>query len=170
MLRAPLNCSMLLLPQRLSGEQAACRSLNSHQPVLWAPALDDPLPWDQQACWTPGSTSQAPLQWHPQSSPESCSSGLNGPIHTQSEEPTALHPGSLRKAWTPNTGNFSAWFYPWPPSEVPILNPLLPETSQVCRVGGLELWVSECGSWGRNIRTHGKPGKDSFLHVRPADS
>ena len=34
---------MLLLPQRLSGEQAACRSLNSHQPVLGAPAVDDPF-------------------------------------------------------------------------------------------------------------------------------
>ena len=104
------DCSVLVLPQRLSGEQAACRSLNSHQPVLWAPALGDPLPWDQQSCWTPGSTAQAPLQWHPQSSPESCSSGLNGPIHTQPGEPTALHPGSLRKAWTPSTGAFSAWF------------------------------------------------------------
>ena len=39
------DCSLLLLPQRLSGEQAACRSLNSHQPVLWAPPLSDPLPW-----------------------------------------------------------------------------------------------------------------------------
>ena len=104
------DCSVLLLPQRLSGEQAACRSLNSHQPVLWAPPLDDPLPWDQQSCWTPGSTAQAPLQWHPQSSPESCSSGLNGPIHAQPGEPTILHPGSLRKAWTPSTGAFSAWF------------------------------------------------------------
>ena len=46
---------MLLLPQHLSGEQAACRSLNSYQPVLWAPALGNPLPWDQQSCWTPGS-------------------------------------------------------------------------------------------------------------------
>ena len=34
---------MLLLPQHLSGEQAASRSLSSHQPVLWAPALDDPF-------------------------------------------------------------------------------------------------------------------------------
>ena len=104
------DCSVLLLPQRLSRQQAACRSLNSHQPVLWAPPLDDPLPWDQQSCWTPGSTAQAPLQWHPQSSPDSCSSGLNGPIHAQPGEPTALHPGSLRKTWTPSTGPFSAWF------------------------------------------------------------
>ena len=104
------DCSVLVLPQRLSGEQAACRSLNSHQPVLWAPPLSDPLPWDQQSCWTPGSTAQAPLQWHPQSSPDSCSSGLNGPIHAQPGEPTALHPGSLRKAGTPSTGAFSAWF------------------------------------------------------------
>ena len=104
------DCSVLLLPQRLSGEQAACRSLNSHQPILWAPPLDDPLPWDQLSCQTPGSTSQAPLQWHPQTSPESYSSGLNGPIHTQPGEPTALHPGPLRKAWTPSTGAFSAWF------------------------------------------------------------
>lgn len=37
------DCSVLLLPQRLSGQQAACRSLNSQQPVLWAPPLDDPL-------------------------------------------------------------------------------------------------------------------------------
>ena len=58
----------------------------------------------------PGSTAQAPLQWHPQSSPESCSSGLNGPIHAQPGEPTALHPGSFIKAWTPSTGAFSAWF------------------------------------------------------------
>ena len=36
--------------------------------------------------------------------------GLNGPIHAQPGEPTALHPGSLRKAWTPSTGAFSAWF------------------------------------------------------------
>ena len=104
------DCSVLLLPQRLSRQQAACRSLNSHQPILWAPPLDDPLPWDQQSSWTPGSTSQAPLQWHPQSSPESYSSGLNGPIHAQPGEPTALHPGSLRKTWTPSTGPFSAWF------------------------------------------------------------
>ena len=104
------DCSVLLLPQRLSGEQAACRSLNSHQPILWAPPLDDPLPWDQQSCRTPGSTAQAPLQRHPQSTPDSCSSGLNGPIHAQPGEPTALHPGSLRKAWTPSTGAFSAWF------------------------------------------------------------
>ena len=104
------DCSVLLLPQRLSRQQAACRSLNSHQPVLWAPPLDDPLPWDQLSCQTPGSTSQAPLQWHPQTSPESYSSGLNGPIHTQPGEPTTLHPGPLRKAWTPNTGAFSAWF------------------------------------------------------------
>ena len=102
--------SVLLLPQRLSRQQAACRSLNSHQPILWAPPLDDPLPWDQLSCQTPGSTSQAPLQWHPQTSPESYSSGLNGPIHTQPGEPTALHPGPLRKAWTPSTGVFSAWF------------------------------------------------------------
>ena len=104
------DCSVLLLPQRLSGEQAACRCVKSHQPVLWAPPLDDPLPWDQQSCWTPGSTAQAPLQWYPQSSPESCSSGLNGPIHAQPGEPTALHPGSLIKSWTPSTGAFSAWF------------------------------------------------------------
>ena len=52
--------SVLLLPQRLSRQQAACRSLNSHQPVLWAPPLDDPLPGDQQSCQTPRSTSQAP--------------------------------------------------------------------------------------------------------------
>ena len=37
------DCPVLLLPQHLSGEQAACRSLNSHQPVLWAPPLDDPF-------------------------------------------------------------------------------------------------------------------------------
>ena len=74
------------------------------------PPLDDPLPWDQQSCWTPGSTAQAPLQRHPQSTPDSCSSGLNGPIHAQPGEPTALHPGSLRKTWTPSTGPFSAWF------------------------------------------------------------
>ena len=104
------DCSVLLLPQHLSRQQAACRSLNSQQPVLWAPPLDDPLPGDQQSCWTPGSTAQAPLQWHPQSSPESYFSGLNGPINTQPGEPTALHPGSLRKAWTPSTGAFSAWF------------------------------------------------------------
>ena len=104
------DCSVLLLPQRLSRQQAACRSLNSHQPILWAPPLDDPLPWDQLSCQTPGSTAQASLQWHPQSSPESYSSGLNGPIHTQPGEPTALHPGPLRKAWTPSTGAFSAWF------------------------------------------------------------
>ena len=68
LLRASLNCSVLLLPQRLSGEQAACRSLNSHQPVLWTPTLDDHPPWDQYSCWTPGSTAQALLQWHPESS------------------------------------------------------------------------------------------------------
>ena len=44
------------------------------------------------------------------SSPESCSSCLNGSIHTHPGEPRALHPGSLRKAWTPSTGAFSAWF------------------------------------------------------------
>ena len=104
------DCPVLLLPQHLSGELAACRSLKSQQPVLWAPPLDDPLPWDQQSSWTPGSTSQAPLQWHPQISPESCSSGLNGPIHVQPGEPTTLHPGSLIKSWTPSTGAFSAWF------------------------------------------------------------
>ena len=105
------DCSVLLLPQRLSGEQAACGSLNSHQPVLWAPSLDDPLPWDQQSCWTPGSTLQALLQWHSHSAHQNPAPlGLNGPIHTQPEEPTALHPGSLRKAWTPSTGAFSAWF------------------------------------------------------------
>ena len=36
--------------------------------------------------------------------------GLNGPIHAQPGEPTALHPGSFIKAWTPSTGAFSAWF------------------------------------------------------------
>ena len=46
-------------------EQAASRSLSSHQPVLWAPALDDPLPWDQQSFWTPGSTAQAPPSMTP---------------------------------------------------------------------------------------------------------
>ena len=105
------DCSVLVLPQRLSGEQAACRSLSSHQPVLWAPPLGDPLPWDQQSCWTPGSTAQAPafndiLRAHQNPAPL----GLNGPIHDQPGEPTARHPGSLRKAWTPRTGAFSAWF------------------------------------------------------------
>ena len=47
-------------------EQAACSSLNSHQPVLWASALDDHLPWDQQSCWTPGSIHR-PLPSHRES-------------------------------------------------------------------------------------------------------
>ena len=113
------DCSVLLLLQRLSGEQAACRSLSSHQPVLWAPPLGDPLPWDQQSCQTPGSASQAPLQWHPYSTHQNPNPfGLNGPIHTQPGEPIAFHLGSLIKTWTPITASFSVQFYPWPHSEL----------------------------------------------------
>ena len=88
--------SMLLLPQRLSGEQAACSSLNSHQPVLWAPPLDDPLPWDQQSGWTPGLLHRPPFNDTLRAHQIPAPLGLNGPIHTQPGEPTALHPGSLR--------------------------------------------------------------------------
>ena len=102
------DCSVLLLPQRLSRQQAACRSLNSHQPVLWAPPLDDPLPWDQQSCQTPGSTAQASLQWQPQSSPESYSSGLNGPILSPGPGPALCKLGLARRAvcsaWSLHSG------------------------------------------------------------------
>ena len=98
LLRASLNCSVLLLPQRLSGKQAACRCVKSHQPVLWAPPLGDPLPWDQQSCQTPGSTAQASLQWQPQSSPESYSSGLNGPILSPGPRPALCKLGLARRA------------------------------------------------------------------------
>ena len=99
------DCSVLLLRQRLSGDQAACRSLNSHQPVLWAPSLDDPLPWDQQSCQTPGSTAQAPLQWHPQSSPESCSSWFEwthprSAWGAHSTSPRVLYKGLNPKYWS----------------------------------------------------------------------
>ena len=90
------DCSVLLLPQRLSGEQAACSSLNSHQPVLWAPPLDDPLPWDQQSGWTPGLLHRPPFNDTLRAHQIPAPLGLNGPILTQPGEPTALHPGSLR--------------------------------------------------------------------------
>ena len=99
------DCSVLVLPQRLSGEQAACRSLSSHQPVLWAPALGDHPPWDQQSCWTPGSTAQAPLQWHPQSSPESCSSWFewthpHSALGAHSTSPKVFYKGLNPKYWS----------------------------------------------------------------------
>ena len=118
LLRASLNCSVLLLPQRLSGKQAACRCVKSHQPVLWAPPLDDPLPWDQQSCWTPGSTAQAPLQWYPQSSPESCSSGLNGPIHAQPGE-HSTSPRVPYKVLNPKYWSFLSLVLAWSPSGGP---------------------------------------------------
>ena len=96
--------------------EAACRSLNSQPPVLWAPALDDPLRWDQQSCWTPGSTSQVPLQCHPHRTHQNPAHfGLNGPIHTQPGEPRALHSGSIIKVWSPITASFCVWLLPWPP-------------------------------------------------------
>ena len=107
--------SVLLLLQHLSGEQAACRSLNSHQPVLWAPALRDPLPWDQQSCWTQGLLHRPPFNDTLRAHQNPAPLGLNGPIHAWPGEPTALHSGSLRKAWIPITASFCAWFSPWPP-------------------------------------------------------
>ena len=82
---------MLLLPQHLSGEQAACRSLNSQQPVLWAPALDDPFLGTSTLDEPQGLLNRSPFSdtlWAHQNRAHLC---LNGPLHTQPVGPTALH-------------------------------------------------------------------------------
>ena len=146
------DCSMLLLPQRLSGEQAACRSLNSHQPVLWARPLGDPLPWDQQSCWTPGSTAQAP----PSMTPSELTRILlllvwMDPSMLSLGSPQHFTQGPLERP-EPQVLELSL-----PGSSLTSLRnshpkPSPPERSQLCWVRGLKLRAPECGSWGRSIR------------------
>ena len=83
-------------------------------------ALEDPLPWDLQSCWTPGPIHRLPFNATLTEPQNPSPFGLNGPIHTLPGEPTALHPGPLMKTWTPVTTSFSAHFYPWPHSELAV--------------------------------------------------
>lgn len=59
-----LNCSMMLLPQHLSGDQAACRSLEFTPASLVSTCTRWPLPWDQQSRLDLRVYSQTPVQSH----------------------------------------------------------------------------------------------------------
>ena len=144
-------------------EQAASRSLNSHQPVLWAPPLDDSLPWDQQSCWTPGSTAQAPPSMTPSEltrillllvwmDPSTLSLGspqhfTQGPL--ERPEPQVLELSLLGSSLTSLRNSCP--------------KPFPPERSQLCWVWGLKLRAPECGSWGRSIKINRELAEDSFM-------
>ena len=74
-------------------EEAACRSMNSHQPALWAPALDDPFLDTSSLAESQGLLHRPPSVIHSDLT-RILLICLNGRLHTQPVGRTTLHPGS----------------------------------------------------------------------------